>query len=432
MSDRDWTPHHYLRNGFLALAVGLGAFIVWGFATEINGAVVASGLVEVEARRQVIQHRDGGIVAAIEVRDGMPVAAGQPLIRLDGTELAAERQMLSRQLFEAEARLARLAAEVRGDDVLTFGQALKDKAAEDDELERVLADEQALFEARRDTLALTRQQLEKQKLHTEAVIESKGHQLVALNKQYDILDEEVKRYQGLLKRGLSQASPVSTLKQQAAELESDIAGLEASIAEARGALAGYEVEILKTVADRREAAQTEYRETQPQAAELTERLAVTERQYDRLSLRAPMDGVIYGMNVFTVGGVIQAGTEVAAIVPADMPVVLAVHVDPVQIDRVSPGQAAVIKFPNFNARTTPEFDGHVRTISADALAGEDGSQRFYRVEIALDKPSLKAAKQHGIMPGMPVEAFIQTAARSPASYLLKPFTDYLDQAFREE
>ncbi|TNB46265.1 HlyD family type I secretion periplasmic adaptor subunit [Martelella lutilitoris] len=294
------------------------------------------------------------------------------------------------------------------------------------------ADEQALFDARRDALALTRQQLEKRKIHTEAVIESKEQQLVALNKQYDILDEEVTRYDGLLKRGLSQASPVSTLKQQAAELEGDIAGLEASIAEARGSLAGYEVEMLKTVADRREAAQTEYRETQPQAAELAERLAVADRQYDRLALRAPMDGVIYGMNVFTIGGVIQAGTEVAAIVPADMPVVLAVHVDPVQIDRVSTGQAAVIKFPNFNARTTPEFDGHVRTISADALAGEDGSQRFYRVEIALDKPSLEAAKQHGIMPGMPVEAFIQTAARSPASYLLKPFTDYLDQAFREE
>ncbi|WP_230721373.1 HlyD family secretion protein [Martelella mediterranea] len=108
------------------------------------------------------------------------------------------------------------------------------------------------------------------------------------------------------------------------------------------------------------------------------------------------------------------------------------HVDPTQIDRISTGQAAVVKFPNFNARTTPEFDGYVSTISADALAGEDGSQRFYRVEIALDNPSLEAAKQHGIMPGMPVEAFIQTAARSPASYLLKPFTDYLDQAFREE
>ncbi|AQZ53823.1 HlyD family type I secretion periplasmic adaptor subunit [Martelella mediterranea] len=428
----EWSAHHYLRNGFVALAIGVGAFALWGFATEINGAVIASGVVEVQARRQVIQHRDGGTVVEINVRDGESVVAGQPLIRLEETELLAERQMLSRQAFEAEARLARLASEVRGDESLDFGEELAEAAADDDALTLVLKDERSLFDARRETLALTLSQLEKQREQTDAMIASRLRQLAALNKQLGVVEEELERYQGLLDRGLSQASPLTATKQQAAELEGDIAGLEASIAEARGALAGYEVEMLKIAADRREAAQTEYRELQPQAAEIAERLNVAEQKYRRLSLSAPMDGVVYGLNVFTIGGVIQPGAEVAAILPANVPVILTVKVEPGQVDRVHDGQAAVVKFPNFNDRETPEFDGHVRTVSADALTDKETGQRYFRVEVALDPASLAAAEDRGILPGMPVEAFIQTGARSPTSYLLKPFTDYLDQAFREE
>ncbi|TPW28319.1 HlyD family type I secretion periplasmic adaptor subunit [Martelella alba] len=431
MSDK-WSCKHFLRTGYAALALGIGGMVLWGFATEIDGAVVASGQVEVQVRKQVIQHQDGGVIAEIDVHDGEPVKAGQTLIRLDDTTLAGQRQILQQQIFEAKAKLDRASTQALGETKLVFRPDLIAEAAGSPELNAVLAAERRLFDVQTESTELMKQQLERQEDQARDMIAASRDEIAALQTSREINEAELARYTSLLDRGLTQTSTVSGLRQQTASLDAQIADLQTDIAETNGNLASYAVQLLRVQSDMRKDAETEYTETQPELAELIQKRTVVDAEYDRLSLRAPMDGTVYDMSVFTVGGVIKPGEEIAAIAPANKPFILALHVSPSEIDRVRTGQEAIVKFPNFNSRKTPEFHGQVRTISADSLTDQRSGAYYYRVEVNLDETSLQQAKDRGIITGMPVEAFLQTDERSPVSYLVKPLTDYFDMAFRED
>lgn len=428
----EWSPKSYITKGLLVLAVGLGGFIVWAVITELHGAVLAPGEVAVEARRQAIQHPDGGLVAALHVKEAQVVAAGTPILTLDGTELAAQRVLALRERAETLARLDRLLAEVRNDAKVSYRPALAAMAGEIQELPQILDDETSLFEARRATLQQTTAQLTERTVQTEALISGRSLQLNATREQLTLIREELAAQEDLLKRGLTQKTRVLALRREAAQLAGQIGELEASIAEARSSIAGFKVERLRLEAEFREEAQGELRTLQPKEAELGERLRVIDTQLHRLVLRAPMSGIVLGLQAHTVGGVIPAGQEIASIVPKGTPLVLMVEIDPRQIDRVHQGQAARIRFPNFDQRTTPEVDGSVVSVSADAITEPATGRRFFRAELMLN-PGAEAKLNGQILhPGMPVEALIQTDTRSPASFLVKPLADYLVYAMREE
>ncbi|MBV0912166.1 HlyD family type I secretion periplasmic adaptor subunit [Anianabacter salinae] len=428
----DWSPARHLWLGMLVLTFGVGGFGAWAVTTQIDGAVVAAGSVTVEARRQAVQHPDGGLVSALHVREGDRVEAGAPILTLDGTELQARRALVARDMVETTARIDRLKAEVLLADTVTYRARLLDLAKAEPDIAALLADETALFTARRDTLAQTVAQLSERKVQTEAVVRGRTRQRNASITQRALIADELQGLEDLLARGLTESSRVTVLRRDAAALEGRIGELEAGIAEARSSIAGFEVERLRLQAEFREAAQEELRSLQPKEAELAERLRVIETEIGRLVLRAPMTGTVLALRAFTVGGVISPGDEIASIIPADVPLVLSVEVEPGQIDRVSVGQAARLRFPAFNARTTPEVDGHVRTVSADAMADPQSGRRFFTVELSLDPGAVEALGGNRLVPGMPVEAFIRTDARTPASFLFKPVADYLAHALRED
>lgn len=428
----EWSTHRHLLTGLIALAVGLGGFALWALALNINGAVIAGGEVAVETRRQAIQHPDGGLVAALHVKEGQVVTAGTPILTLDGTELAAQRALHMRDLAEVLAHLDRLSAEVLNADSVTYRPELIAMQERVPGLDRVLADETSLFDARRTTLHQTTELLAERMRETRSVIDGHVQQLGAARKQIRLIREELLMQAELLGKGLTLKTRVLALTREAAQLEGDIGKLEASIAEARSTIAGFEVERLRLAAEFREKAQSELRTLQPKEAELRERLRVVETHATRLVLRAPMEGRVLGLQAHTVGGVIPSGAEVASVVPSSVPLVLTVEIDPRQIDRVHAGQSAKIRFPNFDARTTPEVDGAVVSVSADTMAEPNTGRRFYRAEVALASGAREKLRGQALVPGMPVEAFIQTDARSPASFLLKPLMDYWSYAMREE
>ena len=427
-----WSTRRHLIQGLVILAVGLGGFGAWALLSHLNGAVVAAGEVMVEARRQALQHPDGGIVTALHVKEGQVVEAGTPILTLDGTELAAERALNLRAQAETFARMDRLLAEVRGDDRVTYRPSLKAMAQEIPDLAHILTQETALFEARRATLLQTTAQLAERVRQTGASIEGRTQQLAAARQQAALIQEELATQQKLLDTGLTQKARVLALQREAAQFEGQTGELEAGIAEARSAIAGYEVERLRLKAEFREKAQTELRTLQPQEAELREKLRVIAVRAGRLVLRAPMAGAVLGLQAHTIGGVIPAGAEVASIIPSGTPLILAVDIDPRQIDRVHAGQRAKVRFPNFDARMTPEVDAAVVFVSADAISDPNSGRRFFRAEVALEPHAKAMLGNQELVPGMPVEAFIQTDARSPASFLLKPIADYWAYAMREE
>ncbi len=425
-----WPTGGPVRVGLLALGVGFAGAMAWAAMAEIHGAVIAPGSVELESRRQAIQHPDGGVVAALPVRDGARVEAGAAILELDATELSAEKALLTRQLQEARARIDRLAAEVRSEDSVAFRDA--DTAAVDPTLAVLLAAERVLFETGRESLMQRVAQIGERKTETAAFIQGLRLQGKAVGEQLALVEAEARDKQELLEQNLIRKPEFTRLLREEARLRGELGRLEAEAARGRSALASYEIERLRLLAERREAAQDEMRTLQPREAELAERLRVVETRLARRVLRAPMAGVVHGLRVFTVGGVIPAGAEVATIVPEGVPLTPRVRVEAGQVDEIRTGQEVTVMFPAFNLRNAPEFTGRVRTVSADALVDETTGARYYTAEIALNAKSEAEAQARGIVPGMPVEAFIQTRARTPLAFLLAPFTDYVRHAFREE
>lgn len=427
-----WSAKRPLAKGLLILSLGIGGFVAWSTIAEIDGAVVATGQVAVEARAQAIQHPDGGLVVALHVRDGSRVAEGDPVLTLDGSELLAQQVVSQRSLIELLARMDRLRAEIRSAEAIAFGEELRGYAREAANVDGILVDETALFEARRATLDQTEAQLRERQIQTESIVAGRERQLDASRRQLALIEEDLATQESLFERGLTDSARLSGLRREAARLDGEIGELEAGIAEARSAIAGFEVERLRQEAAFREAAQAELRELQPREAEIRERLRLIATQTNRLVLRAPMAGTVLGLQVHTVGGVVPAGAEVASIIPADVPLILSIEIDPGQIDRVHAGQDAMIRFPNFNARTTPEVEGLVRTVSADAVTDPATGRRFFIGEVEFAPGAQDALGEVALQPGMPVEVFIRTDARTPASFLLKPMADYWAYAMREE
>ncbi|GHE90701.1 HlyD family type I secretion periplasmic adaptor subunit [Aliiroseovarius zhejiangensis] len=428
----DWNAKPYIAQGIWALVIGLGGLIAWGTYSTINAAVVASGYVEVDQRKQVVQHPDGGVVAEINVRNGDTIKAGETIILLDDAELRSEQNIIRHALFEVQANIDRLSAEAVEAAQITFRPALVADAKGEPDLHAILETQQTLFDTRRKTLSQTDDQLRERRAQSEASIVGLEKQLAANREQAELTKNNLKTFQDLLNKNLTERSQVLDLQKQLAQINGLTGETEAQIAATRNAIAGYEIERLKARSERQESAQEEIRNLQPREAELQEKLRAVETRLSRLNLTAPVDGVVYGMSVFTVGSVVPAGGEVAAIVPDNSPLIVSVQLAPTEIDRITVGQDAVLKFPAFNARTTPEVSGQVSLISADAITDEKTGQRYFAGEVEIDPAAFDLLGENEIIPGMPVEAFIQTGAQSPASYLLKPFTDYLDLAFREE
>lgn len=426
-----WSMRGPILLGSLALAVLILGFGLWSTLTTLAGAVVASGRIEVEQNRQVVQHPDGGVVAEILVAEGQGVEAGAILIRLDGTLLQSERSIVLGQLHELTARSARLEAERDDSPAITFPADLVDQAAGDEALAALLAGQDRLFQARRDSSLKIVDQLSRRIDQTRAQIEGIDAQSAALQTQLGLIKDELESQQALLDKGLAQASTVLALQREEARLMGLVGELIASRAQAEARITETEIEASRVAASRIEDAVQQLRDIGPAILELQERLAVLTERIARLDIRAPVSGVVLGLTVTTPRSVIRAADPVLYLVPQDRPLVIAAQVPPIHIDQIHVGQAVELVFSAFSSRTTPHLKGKVAKVSADAFTDQATQASFYRAEIVLEEGEIAKLEGQTLLPGMPVDAFIQTDARTPLAYLIKPFTDYFARAFRE-
>lgn len=426
-----WSMRGPILLGSLALAVLILGFGLWSTLTTLAGAVVASGRIEVEQNRQVVQHPDGGVVAEILVAEGQGVEAGAILIRLDGTLLQSERSIVLGQLHELTARNARLEAERDDSPAITFPADLVDQAAGDEALAALLAGQDRLFQARRDSSLKIVDQLSRRIDQTRAQIEGIDAQSAALQTQLGLIKDELESQQALLDKGLAQASTVLALQREEARLMGLVGELIASRAQAEARITETEIEASRVAASRIEDAVQQLRDIGPAILELQERLAVLTERIARLDIRAPVSGVVLGLTVTTPRSVIRAADPVLYLVPQDRPLVIAAQVPPIHIDQIHVGQAVELVFSAFSSRTTPHLKGKVAKVSADAFTDQATQASFYRAEIVLEEGEIAKLEGQTLLPGMPVDAFIQTEARTPLAYLIKPFTDYFARAFRE-
>lgn len=422
----------YMTVGILGLLVLVGGFGSWSVLSNISGAIISTGQVEVDQNRQVVQHPDGGVVAEIIVDEGDLVAEGDLLLRLDPTELLSELAIVESQLFEFMARRARWQAERDTAPDITYDAELLDLASERPELQDLIDGQSRLFAARNESLAKQREQLDKRKDQILTQVEGIRAQQASLETQIALIEEELTDQQSLLDRGLAQATRVLALQREEASLEGRRGELIASGAQAAERVTEIEIEMLQLETQRREEAITRLRDLQVRELELAEQRRALKTRLTRMDIRAPASGIVYSKQVFTPRSVIRPADPVMFLIPQDRPLVIAAQVEPIHVDQVFVTQDVVVRFSAFDSRTTPELFGTVVQVSADAFVDERTQATYYRAEIRLPEEELERLPEGLVMiPGMPVEAFIATDARTPLAYLVRPLTDYFAKAFRE-
>jgi HlyD family secretion protein len=429
---KKWSARKPLAIGLLAVLVLVGGFGTWSVMTKIAGAVVASGTIEVDRNRQVVQHIDGGIVAEILVDEGDLVSPGQVLIRLDTVELTSRLVIYESQLFELMARRGRLEAELDDSEEISFDDELLSAAAAQPDIQDLVDGQTRLLNARRDTKARETEQLEKRRDQIEEQIRGIQAQQTSLQVQLGLIGEELANQQSLLERGLAQATTVLALKRNQASLGGELGELVASEAQALQRITEIDIEILKLATGQREEAITQLRDLRAQELELAETRRSIQERLARLDIKAPVAGVVLGMQIQTLRSVVSPAEPVMHIVPQDRPLVIAAQVLPTDIDQLHIGQDVTLIFSALDQSETPELFGYVDQISADAFQDQSSGLSFYRAEVLLKQGEMeRLPKDVVLIPGMPVESFIQTVERTPLDYLLKPLMDYFNKAFRE-
>lgn len=421
------------HTGVALVATGLlvGGLGGWAAVTELSGAVVAPGNVVVDSHVKKVQHPTGGVVGEILARDGDRVRVGDVVVRLDETVAKANLAMVAKSLDELYARQARLEAERDGLQAVVFPATLLDRMGEA-ELSGLLEGEQRLFANRREARSGQKAQLQERVAQLEEQIEGLTLQASAKADEIKLIQDELTGVQELWKKNLVPITRVTALKREETRLRGERGQLISNVAQAKGRISETALQILQIEQDLRSEVSKELREVQAKVAELVERKVAAQDQLKRIEIRAPQDGIVHQSVVHTVGGVITAGDPLMLIMPEADELSIEVKVSPQDIDQLQPGQETMLRLSAFNQRTTPELKGRVSLIAADLVTDQRLGAQYYPVRIAFadgERERLGAAK---LVPGMPVEGFIQTGYRTVLSYLTKPLTDHLTKAFREE
>ncbi|SPF75086.1 Type I secretion system membrane fusion protein PrsE [Aliiroseovarius pelagivivens] len=418
--------------GFIALLILVGGFGTWSVTSKLAGAVIAEGQVQIEQNRKVVQHLDGGVVTEILIDEGDTVQAGEVLIRLDAGQLASQLTIIEGQYFELLARQARFEAERDGSDTLVFSDELIQAAALNPEVDSLMQGQLRLFNSRLDGMSTQLEQLDKRKTQISRQLDGLAAQTTALREQLDLIREELTNQQSLLDKGLSQASRVLALKREEAAILGRLGELSAASAEAELRITETELQSIALQTDLRERAITELRDSRATTRDLSEQRRNTKERLERLEIRAPVSGVIHGLQIFAERAVIQPAQPVLYVVPQDRDLVIMSRVEPIHIDQIFVGQTVYLQFPAFNSRETPDLQGHVTRMSADSFVDDVTGQPFYLAEIQMDEGEIARLPEGAVLiPGMPVSAFIRTTDRSPILYLVEPLWDYFKKAFRE-
>ena len=412
----------------VVLAGGLGG---WASTAEISGALIAPGSIVVESSVKKVQHPTGGVVGEVRARDGDVVKAGDVVVRLDDTVTRASLAIVTKNLDGLWARAARLEAEQQGLDRIVFPKSLLERA-DDPDVRNVMTSESKLFDVRTTGRAGQKAQLRERITQLNEEIAGLEAQEKAKNQEIALVDKELVGVRSLYDQHLVQMNRLTTLERDEARLAGERAQYVASRAQARGKITETELQIIQVDKDMVSDVSRDLRETNDKIGEFVERKVTAEDQLRRTDIRAPQDGMVEQSTAHTVGGVITAGDAIMMIVPQADDLQVEAKVNPQDIDKLQIGQKTLLRLSAFNQRTTPELSGIVTRVSPDVTTDQRTGQSYYTIRVSMPPEEVARLGEVKLIPGMPVEAFVQTGDRTMLSYLIKPLKDQLMRAFREK
>ena len=434
MSEADNDPRRSIRRlnllGFAVLLALVGGFGGWAATSQLAGAVIAPGTIVVETNVKKVQHPTGGIVGEIMVKEGSHVEQGQIIMRLDDTLTKATRDIVRSQLDELLAREARLLAERDGVETVKFPDGLTARRTEPS-VATALAGEDKLFESRRTARAGQRAQLRERVTQANDEIRGLSSQHDAKESEIKFIAQELVGVTELFQKNLIPIIRYMALQRDQAKLVGERGQFIAEIARARGKISEIELQIIQLDQDFRTEVLRDLREAQGKIAELRERVVAAEDQLKRVDLRAPQTGIVHQLAVHTVGGVIANGETIMQIVPRSDLLMVEAKVAPQDVDQVAVGAKVTVRLMAGNQRTMPDMSGVLTQVSADLTREPQTNLSYYLVRATLDEGQVRQLGDLILVPGMPADAFIQTAVRTPLEYLLKPLQEQMARTFRE-
>ncbi|MEL6316608.1 MAG: HlyD family type I secretion periplasmic adaptor subunit [Pseudomonadota bacterium] len=440
----------FIRIGNLTIAALVGGGVAWSALAPMQEATIAPATLQVEHNRKAVQHPEGGVIGALLVTEGARVAEGDLLLRLDDTALRAELGRVEMRLFESLARRARLRAERDGLAEMAPPPALTARS-EQPPIAEILTGQRTLFEARRSAreaaIALQRQRV----LQLLAQIDGQAAQREARERELELLGEELRVVRRLRSKGLTTQARLAALQRREADLIGRHGAHAAAIAQSQRLIGEAEMRITALTVESRERVLSELREAQIEISDLTELRVAARDALARVEIRAPRSGRVLGLQAHTVGGVISPAAPIMEIVPEDERLIIAAEVRPQEVDRIGVGDVTRIRFPSLDQNLTPEIEGRIAKVSADALSKPDGTT-YFAATVVFDPTALATALSGGagaasggadeaeagvgavavdaLRPGMPAEVFVLGETRSVLGYLAKPLLDAIAHAFR--
>ena len=416
--------------GLIILLSTLGVFGVWAYLAPIDGAALASGFVTVKSHKKTVQHLDGGIVSQLLVKDGDIVKAGDLLLTLDGTENKAQLEIARGQFITLAAQVARLDAERDGKQTIVYPDVLDE--ASDLRIIEAKKNEGQLFTARKNAHEGEMAVLTQRVGQLKSKIEGFKGQRKSKQELVASYSEEASDLKELLAEGFADKQRLRDTERNYMLNNGEISALNSEIAASQIQIGETKLEILQLEKKFQEEVSTKLSEVQTDLYDVNQRMLATKDKVVRIDIKAPVSGRVMGMDMHTVGGVILPGHPILDIVPQKEELVVDAQVSPLDIDRVSIGLIAEVRFTAFKQALTPVIEGKVINLSADRLVEEKTGTPYYQAQIELTPESYQKMKHLELVPGMPVEVLIKTGERTVFEYLTKPISNAFARAFIED
>lgn len=427
---RDDTTGILVLGGAVVGVALLASIAAWAGTMKVASAAIAPGVVVAEGNRKPVQHPDGGPIRAVLVREGERVSEGQPLIELDLAEVRAEYEVLNARSHQLEAQRARLRAERDGIEI-AFPPVLLAVAESDPQVQAFLDQEVALLEARRraigGNIALFRQAIEGSKDQISGLTA----QLAATRRQLDSVIDERDAIAPLVEEGIIARNQSLALDRTSAALEAEIETVQNRIAGERSGIGEAELQIEQLTKALQQEVSQKISDVEAELSNALPRVVSAEQRLSRGVIVSPQDGYVYELAVFSKGATILPGQVALEIVPVDEPLVLSVEINPADIDRVKAGQGATIHLLAYQQRSQAIITGQLEQVSADLVEEQTGDRKYYTGVVSVDADDLARADAE-LIPGMPVQAMINTGSRTIAAYVLDPILRISDFALRED
>ncbi|AQR75335.1 HlyD family type I secretion periplasmic adaptor subunit [Sphingomonas sp. LM7] len=430
-------PRHDIRTGMIIAALFFVVFLGWAMFARLDAAAYAPGTLVVSGQRQSVQHRDGGVVGKIYVREGERVERGQLVMQLAAAEVQAQERALASQAIRLLTQRARLEAEQLGRSQIAQPREFVSLSPEDRaEADSAMRAQQAELQARTAVLSAQRGALGQRVAQSGEQGRGYGEQTASAAEQLRLIEDQITALRPVAEKGFVSQTRMRELERARAELKGQRGQYSASVAQTRGAARESEIQVLEAERSFRERTVADLRDVETRLGDVLPRWTAARDQLERTAIRASATGAVVGLSVFTPGGVVAPGQKLMDIVPEQTPLLIQARIAPEDADDLAVGQRTLVKFSGLHERSLPDLEGRLTRLSADSFTDEKSGMSYFTGEITVPRDQLRLIQDvrgndFALRAGMPVQVLIPLRKRTALEYALEPLLGSFWSSFRE-